>query len=215
MARVKDKSLYNLLGVPSGAEPHEIKAGYRKRAAATHPDVGGDTDEFVRVREAYDVLSDEARRREYDHTGKWDRRLVQDSRSRMQTFLAELFSMAIGEGIAFDERQPLMEMMRSTAEKQRGEMAAMVEGVTALIANLRGLRERIYRPDDGRNTFVAMTDTRILMEEKKLAAMTAQRDTANDAVRELMLYESVDDVVRHAVFWGAGTATTTGTAGGF
>jgi len=35
----------------------EIKARYRQKVKETHPDVGGDEDEFRKVRNAYAVLS--------------------------------------------------------------------------------------------------------------------------------------------------------------
>lgn len=41
------------LGVPAGASLAEVKAAYRRRVKETHPDQGGDEDEFRRVREAY------------------------------------------------------------------------------------------------------------------------------------------------------------------
>ena len=62
--------LYALLGVPWDADAETIKKAYRRRARALHPDRNpGDPDadaKFTAVHEAYEVLSDTARRREYD-----------------------------------------------------------------------------------------------------------------------------------------------------
>jgi hypothetical protein len=41
------------LDVPTDAGLDEIRAAYRRRVKETHPDHGGDEDEFKRVREAY------------------------------------------------------------------------------------------------------------------------------------------------------------------
>jgi hypothetical protein len=41
------------LGVGDDADGEEIRAAYRRRVKETHPDQGGDEDEFKRVREAY------------------------------------------------------------------------------------------------------------------------------------------------------------------
>jgi hypothetical protein len=41
------------LGVSPSATLDEVKAAYRRRVKETHPDQGGDEDEFKRVREAY------------------------------------------------------------------------------------------------------------------------------------------------------------------
>ena len=64
------KDLYEILGVPSNATENEIKRAYRKLARKYHPDVNpGDKeaeDRFKEISEAYDILSDPKRRREYD-----------------------------------------------------------------------------------------------------------------------------------------------------
>jgi hypothetical protein len=46
-------SWYTVLGVSSEATREEIKAAYRRMAAATHPDAGGDEAQFARITKAY------------------------------------------------------------------------------------------------------------------------------------------------------------------
>jgi DnaJ-class molecular chaperone len=61
---------YAVLEVPETAPPQEIKTAYRKLAFEYHPDrTGGNPESAERmkaVNEAYAVLSDEGKRREYD-----------------------------------------------------------------------------------------------------------------------------------------------------
>lgn len=62
---------YEVLGVGRTATPEDIKKGFRKKAHQHHPDKkGGDEEMFKKVNEAYQVLSDESKRRQYDQFGR-------------------------------------------------------------------------------------------------------------------------------------------------
>lgn len=62
---------YNVLGVDRNATKEDIKKAYRKLAHQYHPDKsGGDEEKFKRVNEAYQVLSDEQKRSQYDQFGQ-------------------------------------------------------------------------------------------------------------------------------------------------
>lgn len=65
-----NKDYYKILGVPKDAPTADIKKAYRKLARQHHPDANkGDAaseEKFKEISEAYDVLSDDKRRKEYD-----------------------------------------------------------------------------------------------------------------------------------------------------
>ncbi|KAM4572715.1 dnaJ homolog subfamily B member 9a isoform 1-T2 [Odontesthes bonariensis] len=66
------KDYYDILGVPRGASERQIKKAFHKLAMKYHPDKNKSPDAEVRFREiaeAYEILSDETRRREYDRFG--------------------------------------------------------------------------------------------------------------------------------------------------
>jgi len=63
------KSHYETLGVPNDADANAIKKAYKKLAFQNHPDkCAGKDEEFKKISEAYQVLSDPGAKRKYDNT---------------------------------------------------------------------------------------------------------------------------------------------------
>jgi len=60
---------YKILGVSKSASQDEIKKAYRKLALEHHPDKGGNEEEFKKVNQAYQILSDPQKRSQYDQFG--------------------------------------------------------------------------------------------------------------------------------------------------
>ena len=90
------KSLYETLGVSESASAEEIKKAYRKLARKYHPDINKDesaVDKFKEINAAYEVLSDEQKKAQYDQYG--------DSMFGGQNF--HDFAQGQGGGVDLDE----------------------------------------------------------------------------------------------------------------
>lgn len=72
---VKFRDYYEVLGVPRGAKPEEVKRAYRKQARKHHPDTKAPAEraraeeEIKLINEAYEVLKDPKKRTQYDALG--------------------------------------------------------------------------------------------------------------------------------------------------
>ncbi len=71
MTQSMAKNYYDVLGIEKNASKEDIKKAFYKLAAKYHPDKkGGDEAKFKEVNEAYQTLSDERKRKEYDTYGQ-------------------------------------------------------------------------------------------------------------------------------------------------
>ncbi|QMT18770.1 molecular chaperone DnaJ [Planococcus maritimus] len=69
------RDYYEVLGVSKDASKEEIKKAYRKLSKQYHPDINKEanaSEKFQEVKEAYEVLSDEQKRSQYDQFGHQD-----------------------------------------------------------------------------------------------------------------------------------------------
>jgi len=66
---VDTTKLYETLEVEKTATAAQIKKAYRKLAVKHHPDKGGDEHKFKEISAAYEILSDEEKRKNYDKHG--------------------------------------------------------------------------------------------------------------------------------------------------
>lgn len=87
------RSYYAILGIPADASHEEVKTAYRRLAKQYHPDhAGGDSCKFRDIQEAYSVLADSAKRREYERhrqTGRVRVRTASSQRPGPARFDAE------------------------------------------------------------------------------------------------------------------------------
>src|SRR4051812_8460963 len=95
------KDLYKTLGVSEDADADTIKKKYRKLAKENHPDANdGDkkkTERFKEISEAYGILGDDKKRKEYDRL----RHAPMGNDGMPQGFDPDAFAQAFGGGGGF------------------------------------------------------------------------------------------------------------------
>ena len=63
---------YKTLGVDKYASDKDIKKAYRKLAIKEHPDKGGNAETFATISNAYEILSNQEKKQQYDTFGSYD-----------------------------------------------------------------------------------------------------------------------------------------------
>ena len=109
---MQKRDYYEVLGVNKNATETEIKSAFRKLAKKYHPDVSKEPDaeeKFKEAQEAYAVLSDESRRKQYDQFGH----AAFDQNGGMGGFsgfdasnfdFSDIFESIFGENFGFSSR---------------------------------------------------------------------------------------------------------------
>jgi Ca-activated chloride channel homolog len=147
---------YSLLGVARDATPEEIKRAYFEAAQKLHPDkntAAGETELFLGVQQAYEVLSNPTRRKQYDATLPPEEKLVlpythqllysrpnlvQLDEAQMIYFILELGAPDSARAAPSPPLNVCLVLDRSTS--MQGEKMDMVKGTAIQV--LRNLRQQ-------------------------------------------------------------------------
>lgn len=97
------QSLYDILGIGRESTLEDVRKAYKRQCMIHHPDKGGARERFEEVGRAYQILSDKALRRTYDHRGMEG---VEQLRAREKTAAGEGATSATTAGT--EKAQPIV-----------------------------------------------------------------------------------------------------------
>lgn len=190
------RPLYDLLDVAAHASAAEIKAAYRLAAKRAHPDSGGDSEHFIALTRAYNVLSDAEQRSRYDETGAFDAGAVDNSHADMIMTLSQALDQILATSKLPVENTDIIGEMRKLVKQSRDMTEQGLSGVDKRLHSLGVVRKRIVRKDEAQNLFLTVIDAQIaglsVTQTAGRRALKAQRR----AFDELQRYDSIVDVIR-------------------
>lgn len=188
----KRQEIYEALGAEKRDDQETIKRKYRRRARETHPDAGGDPEEFKAVARAFEILGDEQRRLEYDRTGD-DRPQIDRGDEPAYTILTGKLRAFIVADMKFmkatKRRRLIADMRASIAEdinRYENELVVVI-AERDTIAHLVG---RFTRPDGGSN----------VLEQAVCETLKDLEAAVDGKQRQLAAYKRAHDLARKFKF---------------
>lgn len=180
-------SLYDDLGVSSDASFEEIRSAYRKRAMGCHPDLGGDREEFQRIQDAHDVLSDADRRARYDQTGETaagpDNRL-----SEISAVIVSAFDHVLAQaGAKFREHDLIVHTCNVLRGQKRG-LRASLDKAAGEKAKLGELIERLSFEGAGPDILTGTLRQRIAHHDNAIRLAEHNLEVIDEAIGYLRSY---------------------------
>lgn len=175
---------YDILGVAKDATAAEIRAAYRRRASAAHPDrAHGDAADMTALNQARDILLDPERRQQYDQTGSTQRRnTVEDEAFQI---LAELFTKVLAAP-GTDGR--IVEFVTRATTELRETVLKDREVALAMQRRLRNKR-KLVKSKGPVNIVHGIIDAQVSAAHAKVGTCNHMLKVVSAALRMLRDYE--------------------------
>lgn len=164
---------YAILGLRRDATKATIKAVFRKLAKTAHPDHGGDAEIFARLKLAYDVLVDDARRSVYDQTGECGEKPVDNADSDALVMISIAFNHVMGDlakGGCNPREFPMVDRLRHKLTQLKAEREKERQATRKQRALLVDLMER-FTSEKGEPVVVAMMRGQIAQMDGNLSGL--------------------------------------------
>lgn len=173
------KNHYQTLGVHPTADTDTIKNVFRSLAQKYHPDrKTGDLEKFQAINEAYQVLDDPERRKQYDETGCGDER-----RDLLMPILSSLlFQVISASDVLHDD---IIARMREYLNEQCTKGKRAIEKLEIEIKKLEAFNGRISVNDGAENILLTLTTGQIQII-KGAIAMQEEQITNLDGIKDIL-----------------------------
>lgn len=174
---------YELLGVDRDADADTIKAAWRRKASAAHPDrKGGSEAAMQAVQEAYDCLSDPEKRAAYD-AGE---AVLSEAAAQAAAadVLRGMFSDCIGNG-SFHVPTTIALRLDRDLRMLKANLTEMPKARQTLLR----WRDRVQRTTDGENIFDAVLADKLREVDEAIHQTTMHIDWNRRAAAMLAEYE--------------------------
>jgi len=208
--------LYKLLGVSNRARLETIRAAYRKKSKAAHPDSPtGSEEAFLALKRAHDILTDQVARAHYDQTGEVVERKIDQGRAEILALVASALDIAVHSALengADVWRVDLVKIVGDAARANLKAIAKRAEEVSRVARTFEKLVGRFAAKMAGDENLLQQIVTAKLLsfelEAKRLEAAKANWEAALVLIEQHSFRHEV--AVVRTILWHnlSSTATT-------
>lgn len=175
---MKNRKLYDALGVPSDATHEQIRAAYRARAKQTHPDNQdtGNAMEFSRLQLAHATLTDTDSRAHYDATGEESSGQGASNVEAQALSLISTISQQVmdgGFGVDCDLTRKIRETITLTLSSHRANRDAGLKVGENLRGKIDAINRRWTGADEAKSVVIGGLQQRIESTEAGIRALDA------------------------------------------
>ena len=159
-----ENTLYDDLELPKNCTSEEIKQKYRILAQIHHPDKGGDSEKFQRIKYAYDTLGDPEKRAHYDSTGQpYDSNGIDNEVYNRLAVMVSHFSNIINP--EFDD---LILKMKVDIYQAQQQTNMAIEECHVAIKKFTTISKKIKLKKDGENFLKSFVEQKIKHKKYEL-----------------------------------------------
>lgn len=179
-------NLYDILGLTIKATPADIKRAHRAKARQSHPDAGGNREDFEKVQRAYTVLIDPIKRLSYDQTGSVDDKPTNDTQiilTTIQTIIESHIESAGGTA----EYKDLLALTRANFTQGIKVMSEQIAATKDQIKYYERIKKRV-KSKSKVNRLADMLQYKIDTMQHAIAGIEAQKLVAEKALTLLADY---------------------------
>lgn len=208
---VADTKYYDLLGVSPDASKDEIKRAYRRRANEYHPDkTNGDPDKeslFKAMKEAYEILMNDALRAKYDADGNTGYSAIQlEARGILATMFATMIQQMVESEMRsarsftstlYDNHQVInfIQQQRLQIAKNKAVNEQKKGDNERAVKILRKQENKVHHDGKGENLYYIVLRDMISQVERDDEMLKHQQQVNDELIKMLEHYEDHPDEV--------------------
>ena len=204
------RTLYDDLAIKKDATSDQIKKAFRQKAKETHPDTGGNGDDFKTIVKAYSVLSDEEKRKRYDQGEDPDN--INQSNTHEQQVMSTVFNIfnAVVDQNVDVEHNDIFDIVRQNLKINQQNFKNEKDRNQRNIDKYNKILKRIKKKHESM-LFIQLLDDKIKGCNATIIQVEQQIKICEDALELIKGCEYKTDVVyRSYQFYNTGTSTTAG-----